>query len=193
MTAKIFLMAFVVSTFGVVTNAHASKETETSFKAEGQFTGNRDASYVMRFMMETTPNYGDSNIAVDTEVKIDGRNSTASISVTSVTDPAAPDRANIKIRLSCQKFSVTDQRETLFMSKAQEATERNVAKGGQAYRNGDVSRNNVFRADCLNKKGEKFNAMMMYDETSYTLVLNDGTLANANPRFDVIIGPILKK
>lgn len=183
------LIAIPVPSLAV--NVQSASDTEIAFKTEGQFTGNHPASYVLRFMMETTPNYGDSAIAVNTDVKIDRKNSKASISVVGVDDPTSR-ASKVDVRLTCAKFTITDQREALFMTRSQETVER-TAKDGAAYKNGDVSRNNLVRADCVNKEGKKFNAMIIYDESSYTLVLNEGTLGFTNPRFDVILGPMPKK
>lgn len=172
--------AFAVTASAATSTNGFAQSGVTHFKAEGQFTGNRSAAVLARVFVPIASQYGDSDLAVDVDFTMDRLNGKVSLSVKG----AVPAGAKLDRVLTCDTFSVSKQSEVLYMPKTRETDE---------LKNGGVNTDTIVRAECVDQKHQAANAVVIYDEDGYTVLLNDVTPGGTNPRFDVIVGAIPTK
>ncbi|CAN5446106.1 hypothetical protein BH10BDE1_BH10BDE1_06590 [soil metagenome] len=178
-TNLIFLAVLLSSS-----QAFAAAETLIG-NADGDLTVNRSAAIVAVAMVPAITNLGDSGLSVKSTVTIDRENSLLTLSLTS--DVRARSglhmEQNIDRRFKCEVFSVTAESTALFVAKSQQTADLDSG----------TRRDTVIRADCKDQTGQPHKLVVSYDRESYSILINADTLMTANPRFDLVIGPIPKK
>lgn len=167
------LMSVLVSTFAT-SLAMAASETVIK-QADGDFVGNRPSGDLARVLFPIAPLQGDSGLAVKTDLVIDREVGEMSLSLVG---------SKIDKRLRCGVFSIANEATTLFVTKAKRSEELEH-KGHRQDR--------TVKAECEDQKGQRVDAYVSFDTDSYTVILNDGTMNQSNPRFDIVIGPMPKK